>query len=139
MSLLTLDGVDLPEDMEWADEFTAWKVGQVVRPSLTGALIVQEAALQAGRPVTLQSLDLGGGDYAAAVSLATLDLLRAKEEIAGAASMPLVLPASGGGTRALQVRWRRTDGPAIVARPLTYKVPAEPADLFLITLRLMTV
>ena len=69
-SLLTLDGVELPEDLEWADEYTAWKVGQVVRYSLTGALIVQEAALQAGRPVTLQSLELGGGDYAATVSLA---------------------------------------------------------------------
>jgi hypothetical protein len=137
--VITLDGVELPEDMEWADEYTAWKVGQVLRPSLTGALIVQEAAMQAGRPVTLQSLELGGGRYAAAVALSVLDVLRAKEEVAGAAPMTLVLPIAAGGTRSMQVLWRRTDGPAIVARPLTYKVPAEPSDLFLITLRLIQV
>lgn len=136
---ITLDGIELPEDLEWADEYTAWKVGQIIRPSLTGAIVVQEAAMQAGRPVTLQSMDLGGGDYVAAVTLATLDLLRAKEESAGAPNMTLVIPIADGGTRTLSVRWRRTDGPAIVARPLTYKVPAEAADLFLITLRLIQV
>lgn len=137
--MTTLAGIELPDDLEWADEYTAWKVGQVIRPSLTGAIVVQEAAMQAGRPVTLQSLELGGGRYAAAVALSVLDALRALEEVPAAAPMALVLPTSSGGTRTLQVLWRRTDGPAIAARPLTYKVPAEPGDLFLITLRLIQV
>lgn len=136
---ITLDGVELPEDLEWSDEFTAWKVGQVIRPTLTGALVVQEAAMQAGRPITLQSLDLGAGTYVAPIALSVLDALRAKEEAAGAANMTLTLPTSGGGTRSFTVRWRRTDGPAIQARPLTFKVPAEPSDLFLVTLRLIQV
>lgn len=135
----SLDGVELPEDLEWADEYTAWKVGQVIRPSLTGALIVQEAAMQAGRPVTLQSLDLGSGTFVAPVTLDVLNALRAREESAGAAAMVLTIPASGGGSRTMSVRWRRTDGPAIEARPLAYKIPAEPGDFFLITLRLFQV
>lgn len=135
----TLDGVQLPDDLNWSDEFTAWKVGQVMRHSLTGALIVQEAALQAGRPITLQSLDLGGSTFAAVVSLDVLNALRAKEETAGAAPMVLTLPTSGGGTRSFNVIWRRTDGPAIEARPIKFIVPAEPGDYFHITLRLTQV
>lgn len=136
---LSLAGIELPEDLYWADEFTAWKVGQVIRPSLTGALVVQESAMQAGRPVTLQSTDEGGGRYVAPVTLDVLEALRAREELAGGAAMALVLPTSGGGTRSMQVRWRRTDGPAIEARPIRFQVPAESGDFFLITLRLIQV
>ena len=136
---ITLGGITLPEDLQWVDEFTAWKVGQVIRPSLTGALIVQEAAMQAGRPVTLQTLDEGGGRYAGACVLSVLEALRANEETAGAASRALVLPTAGEGTRTLNVRWRRTDGPAIEARPLVQRWPAEPGDFYLITLRLIQV
>lgn len=135
----TLGSIELPDDLQWSDEFTAWKVGQVVRPSLTGALIVQEAAMQAGRPVTLQSQDLGGGTFVAPVQLSTLNALRVLEEVAGAAPMTLEMPATGGGTRVMQVRWRRTDGAAIEARPLKFIVPAEAADYFFVTLRLMQV
>jgi len=135
----SLAGIELPDDLEWVDEFTAWKVGQVIRPSLTGALIVQESALQAGRPITLQSLDLGNSTFAAVVTLSVLEALQAKEALAGAAPMSLVLPTSGGGTRSFNVIWRRTDGPALEARPIKFQTPAEPADLYLITLRLIQV
>lgn len=136
---ITLGGIELPVDLQWSDEFSAWKVGQVIRPSLTGALIVQEAAMQAGRPVTLQSQDLGGGVYVATVTLTVLEALMASAANAGAAPMVLVLPVGGGGTRTLNVIWRRTDGASVEARPLTFKVPAEPGDLYLITLRLIQV
>ncbi len=136
---ITLAGVELPDDLDWSDEYTAWKVGQVIRPSLTGALIVQEAAMQAGRPVTLQSTDLGSGAYVAPVTLDVLNALRALEEVAGALAMALVLPITGGGTRTLSVRWRRTDGAAIEARPIKQQVPAEAGDFYLITLRLFQV
>ena len=134
-----LAGIELPADLNWTDEFTAWRVGQVVRTSLTGALIVQEAAMQAGRPVTLESTEEGTGRYVAPVTLDVLNALRAKEELPGAPPMTLVMPASGGGTRSMQVRWRRTDGPAIEARPIRFQVPVEPQDFFLITLRLIQV
>ena len=135
----SLAGVELPDDIQWPDEYTAWKVGQIIRPTLTGALVVQEAAMQAGRPITLQGFDDGGSRYVAPVTLATLNALRALEEAAGAASMALVLPAAGDSTRSFTVRWRRTDGPAIEARPIKYQIPAEAGDWFLATLRLIQV
>lgn len=136
---ITLAGVQLPDDLDWSDEYTAWKVGQIIRRSLTGALVVQEAAMQAGRPVTLQTTSIGDGSYVAPITLDVLEALRVLEEIAAGAAMSLVLPIAGGGTRTLTVRWRRTDGAAIEARPLKQIVPAEPTDYYAITLRLITV
>lgn len=137
--MATLDGIELPDDLNWSDEFTAWRIGQVMRTSLTGALIVQEAARQAGRPVTLESTSLGNGQYVAPVSHAVLEALRAKAEVAGGTPMTLELPAAGGGTRSMQVLWRRADGAEIEAQPVRFIVPAEAGDLFLITLRLIQV
>lgn len=135
----TLAGIALPDDIQWTDEFTAWRVGQVIRPTLTGALIVQEAALQAGRPITLQGFDDGGSRYVAPITLAQLNALRALEEIAGAAPMTLVLLGAGETTRTFNVLFRRTDGPAIEARPIKYQIPAEAGDWFLATIRLIQV
>ena len=43
----------LPEHLLWTDEF-AWRpVAQELRPSITGALIVDVMARQAGRPIEL--------------------------------------------------------------------------------------
>lgn len=135
----SLGGIELPYDIQWMDEFTAWKVGQLIRPTLTGALVVQESALQAGRPITLRGFDDGGMRYVAPVTLSTLNALRALEETAGGENLTLVLPAAGDTTRTFTVRFRRTDGPAIEAVPIKYIVPAESADYFLATLRLIQV
>lgn len=140
--MTTLAGIELPDDLDWVDEMTAWRIGQIIRPSLTGRPIVQEGLMQAGRPVTLQSQDLGGGNprrVVAPVSLVVLNALKALEETWSAASMTLVLPLAEGGTRTMQVRWRRTDGAAIEARPVIFRTPAEDTDLYLITLRLIQV
>ena len=114
----SLAGIALPDDIQWTDEFTAWKVGQIIRPTLTGALVVQEAAMQAGRPITLQGFDDGGSRYVAPITLSQLNALRALEETAGGANMTLTLLGTGDTTRSFTVRFRRTDGPAIEARPI---------------------
>lgn len=49
----TLEGIQLPEDIQWEDEFSGFGVGQVITPTLTGALIVEEFGQTAGRPITL--------------------------------------------------------------------------------------
>lgn len=134
-----LAGIALPDDIQWTDEFTAWKVGQIIRPTLTGALVVQEAAMQAGRPITLQGFDDGGSRYVAPITLSQLNALRALEETAGGANMTLTLLGAGDTTRSFTVRFRRTDGPAIEARPIKYQIPAEAADWFLATIRLIQV
>lgn len=135
----SLAGIELPYDIQWADEFTAWKVGQLVKVTLTGALEIQESALQAGRPITLRGFDDGGMRYVAPIPLSTLNALRALEETAGGANLTLILPAAGDTTRTFTVRFRRTDGAAIEATPIKYIVPAESADYFLATLRLIQV
>lgn len=136
---VSLGGVALPEDIDWPDEYTAWKVGQVLRTSLTGALIVQEAVRQAGRSITLASTDLGNGRYVALVTLDVLNALRSLEEVGGGASLQLVLIGSGEVERTFTVRFNRAGGAAIEARPIKQVVPVESSDYFFITLRLITV
>ncbi|BCX42774.1 MULTISPECIES: hypothetical protein [Stenotrophomonas] len=138
MTRIVLAGIELPADLQWTDEFTAWKVGQQARTSLTGALIVQESARQAGRPITLQTTR-DGTAYVGVVSLPVLRALQASESEARLAPLDLVMPAHNSGERSFQVRWRRTDGPAIEVDPTRFAVPALDADLFSITLRLMTI
>ncbi len=138
MSRILLSGIELPADLQWVDEFTAWRVGQSVRTSLTGARIVQESALQAGRPVTLQTQQEGVA-FIAPVRLDVLRALQANEEQPRSVPMSLVLPAHNSGDRSLSVAWRRTDGPAVEAVPIRFAVPALDGDYFSITLRLMTV
>ena len=135
---ITLDGITLPEDLFWSDETAPWKVGQTLSPTLSGALVIQESAMQVGRPITLESQQ-NGNVYVAMVTRATVDALLAKEAVAGAAAMTLAIPRFNGSTSTFQVRWRRTDGPAIEATPMTFAAPIAPTDWYSITLRLVQV
>ena len=74
---ITLDAIALPDDLIWVDEYSWSPVGQKVKPSLTGALIVQEGTQLKGRPITLK-----GDAESAWVDKATLDLIRAKLVVA---------------------------------------------------------
>ncbi|HFF6202032.1 TPA: hypothetical protein ACGCGR_000672 [Stenotrophomonas maltophilia] len=138
MTRILLAGIELPADLQWTDEFTAWRVGQQVRNSLNGAMIVQESARQAGRPITLQT-SRDGTAYVGVVALPIVRALQASESEARLSPLELVMPAHNGGDRTFQVRWRRVDGPAIEVEPTRFAVPALDSDLFTITLRLMTV
>ncbi|MCU1065386.1 hypothetical protein [Stenotrophomonas maltophilia] len=137
MTRILLAGIELPADLQWTDEFTAWRVGQQVRNSLNGAMIVQESARQAGRPITLQTTR-DGTAYVGVVALPIVRALQASESEARLSPLELVMPAHNG-DRTFQVRWRRVDGPAIEVEPTRFAVPALDSDLFSITLRLMTV
>lgn len=66
-----LNAIELPSDLLWVDEYDWSPVEQTINKSLTGALIIQEAAQLKGRPITL----VGGNDYAW-VTKATLESLR---------------------------------------------------------------
>ena len=138
MSRIVLAGIELPADLQWTDEFTGWRVGQSVKTSLTGARIVQESSLQAGRPITLQS-QRDGSAWVGPVTLDVLRALQASEEQPRSAALLLVLPAHNGGDREFSVAWRRSDGAGIEAEPIRFAVPALDGDYYSITLRLMTV
>lgn len=138
MTDITLGGVELPGDLFWSDEHSSWKVGQARKVSLTGALILHTSALQAGRPVTLETTQ-EGNRWTAWVTLAVLQQLRALEEDPEAGPFDLVLPDHNTGIRTLSVLFRREDGPAIEARPIRFMAPAIDTDAFAITLRLIQV
>lgn len=70
---LTLDAITLPSDLIWVDEYDYSPVRQTVATAVDGTLIVEVAAQQKGRIITLQ----GGADYAW-IDKATLDSIRAK-------------------------------------------------------------
>lgn len=45
--------IDLPKDLQWADELTWGKVAQALEYSVTGALLIQEGTKLSGRYVSL--------------------------------------------------------------------------------------
>ncbi|KAB2923127.1 MAG: hypothetical protein F9K25_18715 [Candidatus Contendobacter sp.] len=57
---ITLGGLTLPQGLVWSDEFAWSPLAQATEYSLTGALIVEQATKQAGRPITL----IGGRTWA---------------------------------------------------------------------------
>lgn len=134
----SIDGIPIPGDIQWTDEFNSWKVGQVVRHSLTGALIVHQSSLQAGRPITLESGQQGSAFFAP-VTLDVLRALQTSEEAGGTAPFDVVLPAHNSGTRTFRCLWRRDGGDAITARPLRFIAPFVDADYFAVVLRLIQV
>lgn len=138
MTDITLAGITLPGDLYWSDEFTAWKVGQARKTSLTGALILHVGALQTGRPITLETTQ-DGSAWVAPIQLDTLRQLQAIEADPNAGPFTLVLPEHNAGTRTFSVHFRRDDGAAIEARPIRFASPALDADYFAITLRLIQV
>nr|WP_067285728.1 hypothetical protein [Marinobacterium profundum] len=69
---VSLAGIELPLDMQWTDEFEWTPVRQQEEVSLTGALVVEEAAQTKGRRITLE-----GGQNAAWVTRATVEALYA--------------------------------------------------------------
>lgn len=138
MSDITLAGITLPGDLFWSDEFSATLVGQARKYSLTGALIIQESVLQAGRSITLETTQEGDA-WVAPIRLDTLRLLQQLEADPDEAPFALVLPAHNTGTRTFNVAFRRGDGAPIEARPIRFAAPAIDTDFFAITLRLIQV
>lgn len=70
--------VQLPQDLEWIDEFGWNPVQQSVEFTLSGAMVVQEASKLRGRPITLQ-----GQDDMAWISRATALQLKSMKETTG--------------------------------------------------------
>jgi hypothetical protein len=81
MTITLTDGttpLTLPDDLDWSDEYTWQQVEQSAEYALTGALVVEAATKQAGRPITLQ-----GADDRAWIARAALDQLRAWATVPG--------------------------------------------------------
>jgi hypothetical protein len=131
----SLASVALPDDLEWPDEWSWSPVSQAVSVSIGGSLIVEEQAQLAGRPITLRS-NQAGDDYWALATLTTVQALQALANTARTQSCPMALTLPDGRTTTVLFRHGEL---GFEARPWKHIVPAEAADLYLITLRLQAV
>lgn len=127
--VITLGGLTLPGDLRWTDEFAWSPVLRSAEYSLTGALIVQEATRQAGRPITLVADNPGGGYvWLARTSIVALAALAATPGWSGQLTL-----ADG---RTFIVAFREG---GISAEPVRHIAPHEDADPYTLTLALMSV
>lgn len=113
---VTLNGLLLPDDLIWRDEFEWAPVEQVVTPTLTGALLVEETPKPEGRPITL----VGHCPRATVLSLKALEAQVAQL---------LTLTLLDGLQR--EVFWRR---PGVVATPLIEMADPEAGEPYALTL-----
>lgn len=117
--------IDLPADLEWQDEFDWTPVEQSTEYSLTGALIVQSGAMQAGRPITLY-----GGREGAWIKRAKLEQLYAMASVSG---LQMTLQLWG---RTFTVMFRETP---LNAEPIRRLADPGPDWNYAITINLMEV
>jgi hypothetical protein len=120
--------VTLPDDLQWVDEFDWHPVVAKTGRTVTGALWVQESAITAGRPITLQ----GDVNYAWVPRSAILGL----QTLAALVGVPLTL------TRfavARTVMFDREQAKPIEVKPIIDYAEPDNADNYQLTVRLRTV
>lgn len=120
--------VTFTDDLQWVDEFLWAPVEQNVERTITGALVVQNAARVAGRPITLAP----DSESAAWVSRASLDTFRT-----WAATPGQVLTLGYRGVNR-SVIWRHQDT-AIDATPVVPFADVQAGDFYRATLRFMEI
>lgn len=113
---VTLNGLLLPDDLIWRDEFDWAPVEQVVTPTLSGALLVEETPKPEGRPITL----VGHCPRATVLSVKALEA-----QVAQLMTLTLL----DGLQR--EVFWRR---PGVVATPLIEMADPEAGEPYALTL-----
>lgn len=124
---VSLDGIELPLDMQWADEFEWTPVRQQEEVSLTGALVVEEAAQTKGRRITLE-----GGQNACWLPRSTVEALYA---LAQAPATPRTLIFH---ERTFTVLFRHREKPITATEVQRQRNPGA-ANLYTLTLRMMEV
>ena len=130
--MITLsDGIvtlELHPDLRWSDEDNWHPVAQSVERTLTGALDIQVAALQAGRPVTLEPED-DGSAWMPSSSVAQL------RNWAAVPGQQLILTLRNVSRTVL---FRHQDG-GLETRPVVHYRDRVAEDWFLVTVRLMEI
>lgn len=120
---LTLD-----PDLLWSDEDNWHPVQQNVQRTITGALDVQVAAMNKGRPITLEPED----DSSAWMQSATVEQLRNWAAVPG---QQLILTLRN---ETRNVIFRHQDG-GLEARPVVHYRDRTPTDWYLCVVRLMEI
>lgn len=120
----------LPDDLLWADEHGWTPAVASASYLITGALLIQSATRQAGRPITL----VGAADMAW-VTRATVEQLRAWAAVpVGSATGRFALTFADG--RAFTVAFRHSET-AIEAEPVLGFPARADTDFYRLTLRFL--
>ncbi len=127
MSII-LDGIPLPADLEWQDEYSQSLVKSTSRHGMTGALIIQQGLAQSGRPMTLF-----GGPSGSWIKKSTLDLLRAKVETP---SLEMTLDYKG---TSMQVMFSRDTQSPVNARTVSRTQDNDGDPLYTVIIKLIEV
>jgi hypothetical protein len=107
---ITLDSLQLPDDMVWKDELDWTPVGQTITPTLDGSLLMEDNPLFSGQPITL-------------VGIADRSLVLQLKALEAQLSSPMVLALHDGKLRT--VYWRR---PGVKASPYGDEFADPTAD-----------
>lgn len=121
--MITLAGITLPDHLVWTDEFDWVPVAHSSERSLTGKLLIEEASLTKGRPITLSN------DWA------TRDVI---EQIYALASLPGQTHTLDLHGRTFTVMFNHTDTPVSAVPIKPHNVP-DSNDYYQLTLRLIEV
>lgn len=134
MSVLTLGGVVLNNNLVWGDRWSFAAADKSVKRTLGGNIVVFSAALIAGRPITLEATQDQGW-----LTTEQVEALYALTHAPGT-TYELVVPAIGLATgESHQVQFRHDDPPAFNAVALIPRLVAQPGDWHTATIKLMTV
>lgn len=127
---VVIDEASLPV---WVDEFGRGSdlVGQIQTVSVTGSLVFQASAQQAGRPMTLQGRR-EGNRVIGAITRAQLTALHALSQVPDA-TYTVVLHDG----REFEARFRRADGPAVEGEDVLDQQPVDSGDWLIPTIRLV--
>lgn len=124
----TNDTVELPQDMQWIDEF-GWSSVVQTEPvySLSGCLLVQQGKRLAGRPITLT------GEWVWHKRQTVETLIAWAEEL----NLPMTLKHYDG--RVFSVCFRLHDTALGNVEAVQYATPENANERYVLTLNLMTV
>lgn len=121
--MITLGAITLPDHLMWLDEFDWLPIAHSSERSLTGKMLVEEAPLVKGRPITLSS------DWA------TRDIVEQLYALAGQPGQSHTLDLHG---RTFTVMFRQSEQPITAVPIKPHDVPG-PNDFYQLTLRLIEV
>jgi hypothetical protein len=125
--LVTLGGIDLPDDIIWTDEFDFQPVAQSVTRTIAGNHVEFNQALVLGRPITLEASETQGW-----LTKTQVDALQTLAATPGATYTLDI------GAQTFTVAFRH-DEDAFDPQPFLQRIDPDAGDFFSAIIRLRTV
>jgi len=123
-----INTLNLNPDLRWSDEDNWHPVQQNVQRTITGALDIQAAAMEKGRPITLEPEDDGSAWMSS-------DIVVQLRNWAAVPGQQLILTLRN---ETRNVIFRHQDG-GLEARPVVHYRDRTPTDWYLCVVRLMEI